>query len=93
MYEMPAGRPLGGIDICSDSDDVFVDPKRHRVYVICGQGVVDTLDAATDVLSRIGRVTTSEGSRTGLLVPDLDQLFVAIRATQDNAAAIWILRP
>ena len=93
LYEIPTGRTLGGIDVCSDSDDVFVDAKRHRVYVICGQGVVDTLDASNERLGQIGRFTTSEGSRTGLFVPELDRLFVAIRATPDNSAAIWVLRP
>lgn len=87
------GHALNGTDVCSDSDDVFVDKKRRRVYVICGQGVVDTLDSSSGSYMRIGRFTTSGGSRTGLFVPELDGLFVAIRGTRDNAAAIWILRP
>jgi DNA-binding beta-propeller fold protein YncE len=93
LYEIPSGRTLGGIDVCSDSDDLFVDAKRHRVYVICGQGVVDSLDASNGKLVQGGRFVTSEGSRTGLFVPELDRLLVAIRATHDNAAAIWVLRP
>jgi hypothetical protein len=72
---------------------VFVDAKRHRVYVICGQGVVDTLDSSSGAYSRIGRFDTSGGSRTGLFVPDLDRLFVAIRAAHGEAAAVWVLRP
>jgi hypothetical protein len=92
-YDMRTGRTLSGLDACSDSDDVFVDAKRHRVYVICGQGVVDTLEASTDRFTRIGRFTTSNGSRTGLFVPDLDRLFVALRAAHGEAAAIWVLRP
>jgi DNA-binding beta-propeller fold protein YncE len=92
-YEMSTGRALTGSDVCSDSDDVFVDAKRHRVYVICGQGVVDTLDSSSGAYSRIGRFDTSGGSRTGLFVPDLDRLFVAIRAAHGEAAAVWVLRP
>lgn len=92
-YDMATDRAVGGTDVCSDSDDVFMDSKRHRVYVVCGGGVVDVLDAASGTYARIGRVMTSGGSRTGLFVPELDRLFVAIRAANDQPAAIWILNP
>jgi hypothetical protein len=92
-YEMRSGRPAGAMATCDDSDDAFVDAKRHRLYVLCGQGVVETIDATADVLKSIGRLTTSTGSRTGLFVPSLDRLFVAVRAGQGNGAAIWVLRP
>jgi YVTN family beta-propeller protein len=96
-YESGTGRALNGTGVCGDSDDVFVDTKRRRVYVICGEGVVDTLDASSGrepgSYRRIGRFTTSGGSRTGLFVPELDRLFVAIRAAHGEAAAVWVLRP
>jgi hypothetical protein len=59
--------------------------------VICGQGYVDVLDAAD--YRRVGRFATSSGSRTGLYVPELDRLLVAIRATDGQPAALWVLRP
>ena len=46
-------------------------------YVICGQGVVDVLD---DNGSRIQRIPTATGARTGLFVPELERLFVAVPA-------------
>jgi hypothetical protein len=78
-------------EVCGDADDVFVDAKRGRVYVICGEGVVDVLDRAT--LRRIERFTTSPGARTGLYVPVADLLFVAARAEGGNVAAVWVLKP
>ena len=30
---------------CGDADDVYADAKRHRVYVSCGEGVVDVFAA------------------------------------------------
>jgi YVTN family beta-propeller protein len=35
------GSVLASLDTCGDADDVFVDAKRHQVYVSCGAGVVD----------------------------------------------------
>ncbi|HEU4624166.1 MAG TPA: YncE family protein [Steroidobacteraceae bacterium] len=92
-YDTRTGRAQNGIDVCSDSDDVFADSARHEIYVICGQGYVDVLDASGERLTSAGRFATSSGSRTGLFVPELDRLFVAIRASHDEPAAIWVLKP
>jgi YVTN family beta-propeller protein len=92
-YEMRTGRSLGGIDVCGDSDDVFIDSTRRRIYVICGEGVVDTYNASGNQYTRVGRLKTSGGSRTGLYVPELDRLIIAIRAKGNEPAALWILRP
>jgi hypothetical protein len=82
-----------GSEVCGDSDDAFFDARRRRVYIICGEGFVDSLDARDEPFSRIGRLKTSSGSRTGLFVPELDRLLVAIRARGVEPAAVWILRP
>jgi YVTN family beta-propeller protein len=92
-FQMASGNKRAGIDACADSDDVFVDPDRHRVYVICGEGFVDTFDASDEEYMRIGRLQTSGGSRTGLYVQELDRLLVAIRASGKGPAAVWMLRP
>lgn len=91
-YDMRAGRRMDRSDVCTDSDDVFVDARRQRAYVICGQGYVDVFETSADRLIRLERVATARGSRTGLFVPELDRLFVALRAGQEPAALL-ILRP
>ena len=92
-YEMRTGRRLGGLDVCMDSDDVFVDSLRHRLYVICGEGYIDVLRSADETYVRIARFTTSAQSRTGLFLAELDRLAVAIRASRNEGAALWLLRP
>jgi YVTN family beta-propeller protein len=92
-FDMKTGARLGGADACSDADDVFVDAKRDRVYVICGQGSVDTYTRGDKGYARVGRIETSGGTRTGLFVPDLDRLFVAMRATRAKPASVRVLRP
>jgi YVTN family beta-propeller protein len=81
------------VETCGDADDVFVDAKRHRVYVSCGDGVVDVLDEREAGYGRLARVPTVSGARTSLFVPELDRLFVAVRARSGDPAAIWVLRP
>jgi hypothetical protein len=87
------GHVAAKIETCGDADDVFVDRKRHRVYVSCGQGVVDVLEAGEGGYRQLARVPTVPGARTSLFVPELDRLFVAVRAAYNEPAAIWVLRP
>lgn len=91
--DLHSGRRLGGSEVCADSDDVFLDPRRRRLYVTCGEGFVDTFDASGEKFTRVGRMTTSKGARTGLFIPGMDLLLVATRESGGDPAAIWLLRP
>jgi DNA-binding beta-propeller fold protein YncE len=85
------GESIATVELCGDSDDVFVDAKRGRLYVSCGEGYLDVFDARS--YARLGRLPTSPGARTSYYVASIDRLFVAVRATSAEAAAIWIFRP
>jgi DNA-binding beta-propeller fold protein YncE len=87
------GHIVTKIETCGDADDVFLDARRHRVYVSCGEGAVDVLEQAEAGYRRVARVPTVSGARTSLLVPELDRLFVAVRARSNEPAAIWVFRP
>ena len=87
------GRVAAKLEICGDADDVFVDPRRRRVYVSCGEGVVDVLEQGETGYRQVARVPTVSGARTSLFVPELDRLFVAVRAGSNEPAAIWVFRP
>jgi DNA-binding beta-propeller fold protein YncE len=92
-FDLTNGTPLGGVDACGDADDLFVDPNRNYVYVICGEGTVDTYAFADKAFKRSAQLEIPRGSRTGFFLPDNDRLVVAIRASNQEAAAVWILRP
>ena len=87
------GHVVAQAETCGDADDVFVDRKRRRVYVSCGEGVVDVLELVEAGYRRLARVPTVSGARTSLFVPELDRLFVAVRAGSNEPAAIWVFRP
>jgi YVTN family beta-propeller protein len=93
VFNAQDGAMLTEVDVCGDADDVFIDAKRRRAYIICGEGFIDVLSTEGSNFSRIGRIGTSSGSRTGLLVSELDRLFIAVRATPREAAAVWVFRP
>ncbi len=102
VYRLPArlvitsadtGAAVQDIDTCGDSDDLFLDARRQRLYVSCGSGDVDVFEKAASGYRRLARIKTSSGARTSLFVPELDRLFVAARAEGGHAAAIMVFRP
>ena len=87
------GSVVSNLDLCDDSDDVFFDSRRLRLYVSCGAGVVDVFARNAQEWTRVGRVATIAGARTSLFVPELDRLYVAVRASGREPAALWVFRP
>jgi DNA-binding beta-propeller fold protein YncE len=74
-----SGEVVTKIDISGDSDDLFYDSKRHRVYAICGAGKIDIIEQAdANTYKPLAKIDTANGARTGLLVPEQDSLFVAV---------------
>lgn len=78
---------------CGDADDVFFDPARDRIYVVCGSGSVDVFARDGAGYGHLAAVPTRPGARTGLFVPELGRLFVAARASRGQGAAVMVLRP
>jgi YVTN family beta-propeller protein len=93
VFSAQDGSLIVSVDICGDADDVFLDAKRQRAYVSCGDGVLDVLDAGRNEYKRIARIPTVPGARTSLFVPELDRLYLAVRAMQGEPASIWVFRP
>jgi DNA-binding beta-propeller fold protein YncE len=88
------GKVAGDMEIASDTDDLFFDAKRNRVYVSCGEGFVDVISCAPgEKMKRIRQVTTRSGARTSFYSPDLDELYVAVPQRDGEPAQIRIFKP
>jgi YVTN family beta-propeller protein len=93
VFSMTGGKLIATAETCGDADDLFIDAKRSRVYVSCGAGFLDVLEAKGTTYRRIARIPTLSGARTSLFVPELDRLLVAVRTSTSEPAAIWVFRP
>jgi len=93
VFAASNGSTETSLETCGDADDMFTDAKRSRVYVSCGEGFVDVFDTRDGKYQRVGHLLTVPGARTSLFVPELDRLFLAVRATAQEPAAIWVFRP
>jgi hypothetical protein len=94
LLDTKTGVATQQLDTCGDSDDVFFDATRQRIYVSCGAGAVDVFQREAAGYRHLARVETSSGARTSLFVPELDRLYVAARAALlGSDAAILVFRP
>jgi DNA-binding beta-propeller fold protein YncE len=92
VFDTVSGKRLAAVPCVGDTDDLFYDGRRHRVYVIGGEGYVDVFDAAASgTYDRLARIATRAGARTGLWSTELDRLFVAWPSRGGHPAEIHVL--
>jgi DNA-binding beta-propeller fold protein YncE len=93
VYDTDSGKVVAKVPIGGDTDDLFFDAERKRVYVICGEGRVDVFrQDDADHYSQIGSVKTGSRARTGLFVPEEGRLYVAAPAVDGTTARILVYR-
>jgi DNA-binding beta-propeller fold protein YncE len=78
-YDTMTGKHVGSADIVGDTDDLFYDAARKRLYVSGGEGFIDVVQPqAGDRFTRISRIATAAGARTSLYVPEQNRLYLAV---------------
>jgi DNA-binding beta-propeller fold protein YncE len=95
VYDTTSGKEAGSFDIVGDTDDLFYDAVRKRLYVSGGEGFIDVFQEGDgNRFTRVGRVATAAGARTSLLVPELNRLYLAVphRGPQKAEIRIYELR-
>ncbi len=91
VLDTETGKQEASVEIVGDTDDLFYDAAKGRVYVIGGAGFVDVFEQKNpDQYNRIARIATAAGARTGLFVPDWEQLFVAVPHRGEQLSKILI---
>lgn len=93
VYDLDTGSIVSRIAIGGDTDDVYFDAQRKRVYVICGAGRVDVIrQESPDRYVSEQAVATSPRARTGLFVPEEGRLYVAAPASGQLPARLLTYR-
>jgi DNA-binding beta-propeller fold protein YncE len=93
VYDTAAGKVVAKLKIGQDTDDIFFDAARKRVYVICGEGRIDIFNQESpDRYSLAGSVQTAPRARTGLFVPGSGKLYVAAPEAGSSPARVLSYR-
>lgn len=91
ILDSDSGHVIAHLPTVGDANDLFYDPIHSRVYVTGGRGQIAIYAQQTaDQYDQLDSVATSVGARTGLFVPEWNQLFVALRDFSSHAAEIRI---
>jgi DNA-binding beta-propeller fold protein YncE len=91
VLDTESGRRVTDVPCVGDTDDLFYDAGRERLYVIGGEGFVDVFDTReADHYPRIAHVPTRARARTGLWSPELMHLFVAAPRIEGHEAAVYV---
>jgi DNA-binding beta-propeller fold protein YncE len=91
VFETTSGKDVGSFDIVSDTDDLFYDPTRKRLYISGGEGFLDVFqEQDANRFARLAHIATAAGARTSLFVPELNRLCLAVPHRGSQRAEIRI---
>jgi DNA-binding beta-propeller fold protein YncE len=90
LFDTETGKAVGLVLTVGDTDDLFYDASRRRVYVMGGEGYVDVVQRDGDSLRRTARVPTRDGARTGQWDAERARLYVAVPARRGLPAEIRV---
>jgi len=79
VFDMTTGKQSASFDTVGDTDDLFYDVARRRVYVTGGEGFIDVVqDQGANGFARVAHIPTAAGARTSLFVADQGRLYLAV---------------
>ena len=91
VMDTDTGKIVEELPANGDSDDVFYDRLRKRIYATGGEGGISIYQQDdANHYRQIANVSTVKGARTSFLSPDSSELFVAARAQGSEPAAIRV---
>jgi len=85
------GKQVADIAISGDTDDLFFDATRKRLYLSCGEGFIDVITQRdADTYERKEKVPTRSGARTGFFSPSLNQFYLAVPQRGNQPAELRV---
>ncbi len=91
VLDTETGKSATSLDVVGDVDDIFYDAAHKLIFAIGGEGDIDVFSQQdADHYQLSSRVPTAPGARTGLWVPELNRLYVAVPRQGTQAAKIQI---
>ena len=91
VFDTSTGRPVADLAISGDTDDLFYDAERKRLYISCGEGFVDVIEQrAADIYALRERLSTRAGARTSFFSPDRNEFYLAVPQRGNSPAEIRV---
>ena len=82
------GASLASFTAPERTDEVVFDKANGRVYVLGGEGYIGVYqEKDADHFAELAHVPSAKGAKTGILIPELNRLFVAVSAGEAKTGA------
>jgi len=94
ILDTESGKELGSVAIPGDTDDVFFDAKRKRLYASCGEGFLAVLRQADAGRFEVQeKILTVKLARTCFFDPETSRLFLTLPGQAGKEGPeIWVYR-
>ena len=93
VFDSASGREITSVRITKGIDDMVYDLSTKRIYTAASDGAVDVYEQVDpDHYQSIGKISTSPGAKTALLVPELKRYFVAAPQHGNTQAQILVYK-
>ena len=94
VLDTETGKEIARLRTSGDSDDLFYDASRNRIYVAGGQASISVYDIHDpDHYSLLERIPTTIGARTAYFFASRDLLYLGIPAKEGQPSQIWAFGP
>lgn len=91
VFDTATGAQVASVDSVGDTDEVFYDVQRRRIYISGGEGFLQVVgQLGADNYQPLAKLPTAPGARTALFVPELNRVFLAVPQHGDQQAEIRI---
>ncbi len=93
VYNSETGKESFSGSMVGDVDDLYWDKNTKQIYISGGGGAVNIFKQTGDTsYQRVAIISTRNGARTSLLVPELGDLLVAAKAEGEQSAVLLVYK-
>jgi DNA-binding beta-propeller fold protein YncE len=94
VLDSESGALVASVPCVNDSDDVYYDAGRKRIYIPGGEGFISVIQqSGPDHYQPLAKIPTTTGARTGLWYEKRDRFYLAVPASSKQGAALWVYAP
>ncbi len=94
VLDSDSGAMVASVPCVNDSDDLYYDTARKRIYAPGGEGFISVVQQIDpDHYQSLAKIPTTIGARTGLWYEKRDRFYLAVPASSKQGAALWVYAP
>jgi len=92
VFDTQTGKELQALPVGKGVDDLMFDPAGKRIYAASGgTGAVDVYkETDPDHYQSLGHVPSGPGAKTGLLVPQLNRIFIPVPPRGTTPGEVYV---